>query len=120
MRKIGWITCSTKAGTPTGQQLAWRDSPPLPDCTSALRVRSASLTHGWRIGASGLPCAIVGWRPVARYSSLVTRGKRGSCCTGPAPDFGGLKSVESEIQPTEGLGENTGGAAARASDAQTA
>src|SRR6478736_5185513 len=105
------MPCKSKAGTPTGQQAAWGERPPLPASTTSLCLRNCSFAQGCRMGLLGSPTAIVGCRPVLRYSSFVTWGLVGSRATGPGPDGGGVYSAITEIQPTLALGAKSVGIA---------
>src|SRR4030088_2336576 len=105
------MPCKSKAGTPTGQQAACGERPPLPESTISLCLRNCSFAQGCRMGLFGSPTAIVGCRPVLRKSSLVTWGMVGSRATGPGPDGGWLYSAITEIQPTLALGAKSVGIA---------
>src|SRR5438132_519105 len=98
------MPCKSNAGTPTGQQAACGERPPLPESTTSLCLRNCSFAQGCRMGLFGSPTAIVGCRPVLRKSSLVTWGTVGSRATGPGPPGGWVYSAITEIQPTLGLG----------------
>src|SRR5580693_10655076 len=108
------MPCKSKAGTPTGQQAACGERPPLPESTISLCLRNCSFAQGCRIGLFGSPTAMVGCRPVRRKSSLVTWGRVGSWATGPGPDGGWVYSAITEIQPTLALGAKSVGIAGAA------
>src|SRR5215471_15207810 len=83
MKYIGLVMGeSIKLVTPVGQQLAPRPTTSFPASTISLRLRITSLAQGWRMGLLRSARGWVGCLPVTRYSSLVTCGRDGSCCTG--------------------------------------
>src|SRR5262252_3163295 len=112
MKYIGLVMGeSIKLVTPVGQQLAPRPTTSFPASTISLRLRITSLAQGWRMGLLRSARDWVGRLPVTRYSSLVTCGRDGSCCTGPGPLAGGMNWRLKEYQPTFGLGAKFGGSA---------
>src|SRR6266566_2086047 len=57
------MPCRSKAGTPTGQQAACGERPPLPESTISLCLRNCSFAQGWRMGLLGSPTAIAEIQP---------------------------------------------------------
>src|SRR5215467_8128051 len=102
----------SKASAPSGRHVASAEMKGRPDRFSAFSLRNASAAQGCRMGLLASEKGGVGCWPVARKSSLETRGCALSCMTGPAPARGAIHSRVKEYQALLAFGAKFGTASA--------